>query len=214
MNYAPRTRARTADSPGTPESILGAARQLFARRGFDGASIRAITKGAGANLGAVTYHFGSKQALYEAVLDRVLSPLAERVARAASAEGEALARIEEVVRAFFAHLDENPDMPQLMLQEIAAGKEPPAPVRRVLGQVSGVLVELVRIGQAHGEIRSGDPLLLALSCVYQPVHLTLVRRIARSVIGLDMAEPETRARVIEHAVSFTRAALEIRKDRT
>jgi TetR/AcrR family transcriptional regulator len=193
--------------PDTSEALIDSARALFARRGFDGASIRAITRAAGANLGGVTYHFGSKHALYEAVLDHVLSPLGERVSAAAAGAGSALDRLEAVVRAFFEHLDENPDMPQLMLQEMAAGKDPPPPVRRVLGRVSGALVQLIRAGQSAGEIRAGDPLLLALSCVYQPVHLTLVRRVARSVIGLDMAEPETHARVIEHSVSFVRAAL-------
>jgi AcrR family transcriptional regulator len=196
----------------TAAALLSAARVLFARRGFDGASVRAITTRAGANLGSVTYHFGTKQALYEAVLEGVLSPLAARVEDAASREEPPLRRLEGVVRAFFDHLDENPDMPQLMLQEIAAGKDPPLAVKRVLGQVSGVLAELVRSGQRAGEIRAGDPLLLALSCVYQPVHLTLVRRIARSVIGVDLTEPETRARVVDHAVAFTRAALERRKD--
>jgi AcrR family transcriptional regulator len=196
----------------TAEAVLASARRLFARLGFDGASIRAITSDASANLGAVTYHFGSKQALYEAVLERVLSPLAARVARAASIDGPALDRIERVVRGFFEHLDENPDMPQLMLQEIAAGKDPPPVVRRVLAQVSGVLIELIRDGQSSGEIRAGDPFLLALSCLYQPVHLTLVRRIARSVVGIDMTEPETRVRVVNHAVAFTRAALEPRKE--
>jgi AcrR family transcriptional regulator len=199
--------SRRSRRPDTSEALLESARTLFARRGFDGASIRAITRGAAANLGGVTYHFGSKHALYEAVLDRVLSPLGERVGAAAAGEGSSLDRLEAVVRAFFEHLDQNPDMPQLMLQEMAAGKNPPPPVRRVLGRVSGTLVQLITAGQGAGEIRAGDPLLLALSCVYQPVHLTLVRRVAKSGIGLDMAEPETHARVIEHSVSFVRAAL-------
>src|SRR5262245_26082168 len=132
MNYKiPRTRGRPARAPseaGTYETLISSARVLFARRGFDGASIRAITRASGANLGSVTYHFGSKHALYEAVLDRVLSPLGDRVAEAAAQYGSPLDRLEGVIRAFFAHLDANPDMPQLMLQEMAAGKDPPPPV--------------------------------------------------------------------------------------
>lgn len=199
----------SAEHPGsTAEAILASARKLFARQGFDGASVRAITRGAGANLGAVTYHFGSKQALYEAVLDRVLSPLAERVTRAAGVDdAPPLDRVEGVVRTLFEHLEENPDMPQLMLQEIAAGRTPPPPVRRVLGTVSGALAGLICEGQERGRIRAGDPLLLALSCVYQPVHLTLIRRLARPVVGLDMADPATHERVVEHSVRFVRAGL-------
>jgi AcrR family transcriptional regulator len=196
----------------TRVALLTAARRLFARRGYDGASIRAITKDAHANLGAVTYHFGSKHALYDAVLDQVLSPLGARIERAVGRPGTALERIDAVVRALFEHLKENPDMPQLMLQELAAGKTPPAPVVRTLGGVSGRLAALVRQGQQDGDIRPGDPLLLALSVVYQPVHLTLVQRIGKEVIGLDQSDPETRARVVEHAAAFAQAGLTARRE--
>ena len=46
------------------ERLIEAARQQFARVGFDAASVRDITARAHANLGAITYHFGSKEALY------------------------------------------------------------------------------------------------------------------------------------------------------
>ncbi|WP_298036150.1 TetR/AcrR family transcriptional regulator [uncultured Desulfuromonas sp.] len=61
--------------PGTKERILDAAERLFAREGFHTTSLRAITSRAGANLAAVNYHFGSKEALLEAVFERRLVPL-------------------------------------------------------------------------------------------------------------------------------------------
>ena len=196
----------------TRAALLGAARRLFARQGYDGASVRAITKDARVNLGAVTYYFGSKHALYDAVLDQVLSPLAARIDRAVDEEGSALDRAEGTVRALFEHLGENPDLPQLMLQEIAAGRPPPAPVARTLGAVSGRLAGLVREGQTAGDIRLGDPILLALSLIYQPVHLTLVQRIGRDIMGLAQSDPATRDRVVEHAAAFARAGLAARKE--
>ena len=59
----------------TKERILDAAEMLFARDGFHFASMRAITTEADANLAAVNYHFGSKEALLEEVLKRRLIPL-------------------------------------------------------------------------------------------------------------------------------------------
>jgi len=44
---------------GTPEALIAAGRALFTERGYDAASVRAITAAAGVNLGAITYHFGS-----------------------------------------------------------------------------------------------------------------------------------------------------------
>ena len=59
----------------TKERILDAAEHLFAAEGFHNSSLRAITGNAKANVAAVNYHFGSKEALLEAVFERRLVPL-------------------------------------------------------------------------------------------------------------------------------------------
>lgn len=61
--------------PDTKERILDAAERLFAAEGFHSTPLRALTAEAGANLAAVNYHFGSKEALLEAVIERRLVPL-------------------------------------------------------------------------------------------------------------------------------------------
>ena len=58
----------------TVERILDAAEVLFAQKGFAETSLRAITSKAGVNLAAVNYHFGSKEALIQAVFERFLNP--------------------------------------------------------------------------------------------------------------------------------------------
>ena len=70
----------------------------------------------------------------------------------------------------------------------------------------------MREGQTAGDIRLGDPILLALSLIYQPVHLTLVQRIGRDIMGLAQSDPATRDRVVEHAAAFARAGLAARKE--
>jgi len=65
----------------TKTLILDAAEQAFADLGFEAASLRYIIAAAGVNLAAIHYHFGSKEALIEAVFARRLAPLnAERLA--------------------------------------------------------------------------------------------------------------------------------------
>jgi AcrR family transcriptional regulator len=59
----------------TKQRILNAAEFLFAREGYNGTSLRAITSKAQVNLAAVNYHFGSKKALLEDVFERRLRPL-------------------------------------------------------------------------------------------------------------------------------------------
>lgn len=59
----------------TPERILDAAETLFAERGYDGVSTRAITDQAGVRLNLLSYHFGTKERLFRAVIDRRLDVL-------------------------------------------------------------------------------------------------------------------------------------------
>lgn len=87
----------------TRERLLDAAEQLFAREGFAGTSIRAITRAAGCNLAAVSYHFGGKTELYREVLRRRLGALrSQRIAsvRRTLVEGARQPSIEAVLRAF------------------------------------------------------------------------------------------------------------------
>ena len=63
---------------GTQDRLLDAAVALFATDGFDGTSVRDITKAAGANQAAIHYHFGNKEGVLRAVTDRVVGPLNQR----------------------------------------------------------------------------------------------------------------------------------------
>ncbi len=90
--------------PDTKSRILDAAEVLFADRGIEPTSLRAVTTKAGTNLAAVHYHFGSKDALIAAVVARRVSPinqerlkLLERLEVAAKAPPD----LEEILEAFF-----------------------------------------------------------------------------------------------------------------
>lgn len=73
----------------TPERILAAALRLMADGGYAAVSLREITAAAGANIAAVNYHFGSKERLLEALLERHVRPVnRERLERLAALERE------------------------------------------------------------------------------------------------------------------------------
>ncbi len=85
----------------TCERLLDAAEALFAERGFEGASLREITSRARTNLAAANYHFRSKEALLDAVLERRVGPMnQERLQRLEAAEaraGERGPELEEIL---------------------------------------------------------------------------------------------------------------------
>jgi AcrR family transcriptional regulator len=132
----------------TRTRILDAAEELFMQHGFEGTSMRQLTARAGVNLAAVNYHFGSKDALIEAVFRRRLDPMnAERIAalEALEKDGQALASAD-IIRAFV--------VPSLQLIEDAKGggrnfirllgrtyTEPAKGVRALIGQMYAPTME-------------------------------------------------------------------------
>lgn len=95
---------RTAGGIDTRTRLLDAGERMFADRGYEGTALRAIIREAGVNLAAVHYHFGSKEALFLAIVERMFAPMnAERLARLDALEAaEGLPTIEQVLEAFFA----------------------------------------------------------------------------------------------------------------
>ena len=192
-------------SAGTRETLVSSARDLFGDRGFQGASVRAITDAAAANLGAVTYHFGSKEGLYVEVLRAAVAPLRDRVYAVVAEHGAPLDRVEAIMRAFFEHFRDNPDVPRLMLQRIAAGQPPPGPVADIVRDVLRTLAGEIAAGQRAGQIRAGHPVRLALSVVAQPIYMSLIRPVLTPLTrNPDLAELDA---LVEQAAAFVRAGL-------
>lgn len=96
----PNHEAATA----TKEKLLNTAEQLFAENGLERVSVRDITNAAEVNLGAINYHFGSKDGLIAEMFERRLIPMnRERLRRLdlieRAADG-APASVESILEAF------------------------------------------------------------------------------------------------------------------
>src|SRR5580700_7288995 len=88
----------TRPSEITRERILKAAERLFAERGYDVTSVRAIVEKARVNQAAINYHFAGKEALYREVLRAAFRALTEDQLAHAE-EAKAMSR-EQALREF------------------------------------------------------------------------------------------------------------------
>jgi AcrR family transcriptional regulator len=88
----------------TATRILDAAETLFVEHGFEATSMRMITQRAEVNLAAVNYHFGSKDALFQGVFTRRLTPLThtavQNLDRLEAGAGSKVLAVNEIVQAF------------------------------------------------------------------------------------------------------------------
>jgi AcrR family transcriptional regulator len=139
----------------TKEKLIDAAARLIGEQGYSGTSLRQIIAEAGVNLAAVHYHFGSKDELLDAVIERYATPVNEhRLAMLDRYEEEARGKAVPVARILDAFLAP-------MAQ--AAGSHPQ--MVRVMGRISaeGMLREVVErnfqtvIQRFFGALRKSSP---------------------------------------------------------
>ncbi|WP_211355313.1 TetR family transcriptional regulator [Blastococcus colisei] len=69
-----RRSGRRPGNPDTRDAVLAAAREAFAERGFDGATIRGIASAAGVDPALVHHYFGSKDKLFLAAIEAPANP--------------------------------------------------------------------------------------------------------------------------------------------
>lgn len=111
------THTHPPEGASTATRILDAAEELFAERGFAAVSVREIAGRVGLNQASIYNHFASKQALYEAVLERGLRPLREILAQAAQAPLTP-ERGDRLVEQLVDQLWRTPHLPKLVQREM------------------------------------------------------------------------------------------------
>ena len=102
---------RTAKGEATRARLLTEAMRLFAERGYDGASTRALAEAASSNVALITFHFGSKRGLYEATikaveqrLTTVVAPILDTLRRERASRNVGHAELMTLIRALIRRL--------------------------------------------------------------------------------------------------------------
>ncbi len=140
--------------------ILEAAAPLFAAEGFAGTSTRAIAQAAGVNIATLAYHFGDKQGLYAALVDRVYARLLE-VQIAGTDEPDRRARLRALVKGLYAFARAHRVEVRVLLRHVLENRRLPEAVsQRWLGPL------IARVGEALAPLGiplDGERMLALLS---------------------------------------------------
>ncbi len=167
----------------TKSTILDAAEELFAQRGFEATSLREITRAADVNTAAVHYHFGSRTGLIEAVIARRAGPInAERLRRldAIEAAHEDALPLEPVLRALIE------PVVRIHVDSSLPGD--------VLGRLMGRVV-----------VEAGEELHEAIVRTFSPIAERFLPALQRALPHLSIPEIGWRVHLIIGSVLFTLA---------
>jgi TetR/AcrR family transcriptional regulator len=100
--------------------ILAAAESIFARAGFGGATMAAIAQASGLPKANLHYYFGSKDALYRAVLARILNDWLVPT-HGITAQADPRSALEQYIRAKMALSAQRPDGSKVFANELLHG---------------------------------------------------------------------------------------------
>jgi AcrR family transcriptional regulator len=152
----------TVDSPivsalppvSSRDRILLSGKRLFARNGYENTSTVAIAREAGTSESQLMKHFGSKQGLLAAILDRGWSGVIERV-REAQQIGTGAARLIAALETMIMELEQDSELKELVTLEACRVRKDAHDVLisaayRQFSELIGTLLSEMR---AHDEIR-------------------------------------------------------------
>lgn len=170
----PRTQPQREDGLETRARLMRAAGEVFAREGYQAASLRTICAEAGANLGAVRYYFGGKEALYRETLfgtyrDQVGDGSIARMDFSGPAHEALHTFIHSFVVALMERRRDYPYVSTLMMRELAQPtnifddlvREIFLPIRRKLASIVGRLMK-EGTSRAHREESTNRIILLCI----------------------------------------------------
>ncbi|PTL83817.1 TetR/AcrR family transcriptional regulator [Vitiosangium sp. GDMCC 1.1324] len=185
--------------------ILAAATREFADRGYSGATTAGIARLAGVTQPLVHHHFGSKQGLWNAVLDELFQEMrgvTEQALR--EVEGaDRITRLAHLLRAFVTFSGRRPELARLVRTESSAGGEPFESLyeKWLEGPMSFLQIEL-SAAAADGTIRPIDPRFAHFAIIGASTQAFAVPETARRAFGLDMKDERSIAHYADLVVDM------------
>lgn len=171
--------------------ILLVAERLFAEKGFDGTSVRDIAKEAQINIAMVSYYFGSKEKMLEAL---ILSRIADMKLELESLSKEAISPVEKIdklIELYISRINKNRCIYQILHFELTSKKREInlQSFTEVKMQNFELIKKIIEEGQNQGVFRKDINIFLIPSTMLGPFfHFQMNRPHYQQQLGLTTEE--------------------------
>ena len=197
------------------EIIITTAMNLFGQKGFDGTSVRQIAAGAGVNLAMINYYFGSKEKLFESVVEYKASflkgVLEELVNNKLVSQIE---KIDIVIDSYIERMFQSPQFHHLLHRELSLEHRPQMKetIAEILLRNFVFLKAIIQHGIDSGEFNRVDIELTIATLIGTINHLLLSGIMCRKILQKSKTfnpyqSKKLKERISEHLKKLLRSHL-------
>jgi AcrR family transcriptional regulator len=197
----PGVSRRQQYSASTKRALLEEAERLFAEQGYAGTSLDTIVAGAQVTKGALYHHFSGKQALYEAVFERVETESARRIQQLTKGIKDPWEKARTGLRGFL-DIVRDPIYRRIVIQDGPAVLGYERYREQEERSAFGVVEEIVRTVLAASGAEADDEMISTFARIFFGALSSAGESVAAA------ADPEAATLRVEAALSFILAGIQ------
>lgn len=150
------------DKDATRQRLLDAAEAVFADKGYHGTVVDDIIRASDSSKGGFYFHFPNKQAIFLALIDKLVPKLAAAIDRAIAAETDPIAQLDAALRTVLETFGRHRKLSKILLIEaVGLGHGFDEKLMRTRGRFAGMIQEHLDRAVAAGAIASQDTTLVS-----------------------------------------------------
>lgn len=155
------------------DHLLDVAEQLFAEHGFEGTTTRLLSKEAGINLAMVSYYFGSKEKLFEALVERKVDCFRDNIEPIVAQNSSHIEKLHAIIDTITEQFLSNPGFHRLVRREISLSQHTDMRdrIRKITATGRQHLSDFIQSGIDAGKFKQVDITLVIATLFGTLLHL-------------------------------------------
>ncbi len=187
----------------TKELLISKATELFAKKGYDGTTVKDIADATGANISLVSYYFGGKEALFQECLrefGKEQLVMAEKILQATRSKQEFHIRFEMFIEEGIRLYSEQSSLLTLIHNEFESkGPKVAESFRSTFIKIINMVISFFDDAQKHGFIRKDvSPGMMAFLLMGSFRNIFLHPDLKKLTLGFSIDNEEGKKKVKEH----------------
>lgn len=201
-----RRRRTKEDDFRSEQKLIQAAVQVFADKGFEGASLKEISENAGVNIALISYYFQGKEGLFRTCIESLGKKeleMAQSLLVSPQTQEEVKIRLELFIDQIFRSYSKHPEVTQLIHREFERGSQDIEDIfQKTYYKVFETLVEFLNSSRKSGFLKKDmDPKMTAVFLFGCLVNLTRMNPCHERLLGFSIHQPTTRKRVTQRLLN-------------